>query len=69
MDVLLLKKGILTEYGLSAIARSQHLQYVLDGEAHVADDWLAAENVGANGDAIKQIGFMSHEVPLHVVAA
>ena len=65
LDVLWLEEGILTEYGLGGIARRQHLQYVLDGETHVADDRFAAENVGANGDAIEQIGFLTHDVSLH----
>ena len=60
LDVLRLKDGILTEYGLDAIARSQHFQHMFDRETHAADNWLAAENVGAEGDAIKQINFLIH---------
>ena len=67
MDVFGFEEGILVEYGLGGIPCGQKLQHVLDGETHASDDRLAAENVAANGGAIKQLGFPSHSASLHVV--
>ena len=42
-----LKHGILIQNHFRGIAGRQHSKHVLHGDSHVADDWLAAEDVRA----------------------
>ena len=59
-DILGIKVGILPEDGLGRVPRRQHSQDMLHRDPHVTDDRLAAEDIGANDDPIKQFGFSSH---------
>ena len=56
-DVVRFKERVVLEKALDGLARRQIGQHVLHGDPHVADDRLAAENVGAHGNAVQQFVF------------
>lgn len=51
---------MLAEDQLWRIAGCLHAEDVLYGDAHVADDRLAAEHARAHGDPVKHIDVLSH---------
>ena len=66
LDVLWLENGIVPENRLGRIPRRQLGQHMLHGKSHASDDWLAAEDAGANGDTVEQFRFFSHVFLHHV---
>ncbi len=63
-DVLRLQKRILAQYRLRSIPGCQLSQDMLHGDTHVADDRLAAEDIGTDGDAIEQFEPLCYSRPL-----
>ena len=60
LDVLGLELGVLLEIRFDGVAGGQHTEHVFHGDSHVADDWLAAEDVGAHRYPFEQIGVRGH---------
>ena len=54
LDVLRFKNGVFLQNQPRGIARRQHAQDMLYGDAHVADDGLAVKDVRVDGDAFEQ---------------
>ena len=61
LDVLRLQHWVFIKDHFRGIAGRQHSQDVLHGDSHVADDWLAAEDVGAHGNPVHQLGMRRHQ--------
>ena len=62
-DILDVEVWILCQDGFGGVPRRQHGQDMLHSDPHVSDDRLPAEDVGANGNPIKQFSFSDHDVP------
>ena len=61
LNVLGLEQRVLLENRFGGVAGGQHSEHVFHGDPHVADDWLAAEDVGAHGYPLERFGLRGHQ--------
>ena len=52
LDILRLQHRVFLKNRFRGVAGGQHSEDVFHGDSHVADDRLAAEDVGAHGDSL-----------------